>query len=676
MANKRISTLPNTDSIPDGSVFPVVMGDGTGTKQVSKETMKKEIGGSAPEDMLATTEKPGTVKPDGVTVEIDEDGTIRVPGAASGNSGIKLANPSNVTISNFDQSARITWTDPENVVFEGARLATWQGTVVVRKEGGTPQNWMDGELVARVTEKNRYQTEALLDENLENGKEYCYGIFPYSDQLVYNYDFTQSFVPEEITLSAPGITSASGKDGRVILDIVNNTEDALVKIVYKAGSAPTSGTDGMIVEGLTSGKVEITGLTNKTEYFFVAYAYSNMKTSSASAPVAATPRQYTLLGFRMKKAESDPATKVEYTEEAAGLTPAKVNLATGEFDYGSFADFWFVKDNKPVMLNNDGTEAYELDPNDHTKKKDNTASDVANSSFAGNAMSRIPKVYLKMWEADGYEYCNICDVKLDDNYHAYAHTRADGSEMDYLYLSMFEGSLVASKVRSIKGLNPMVSQTGANELTYAKANGSGWSTRSWSQRNLINMLLILMGKTTNTQEAFGYGYYTGGSSSAPNYLTTGGASNKGQFYGTNKTRDYVKVFFIENWWGDVWERIEGCVTNSSVRILVKSTAPYNTTGAGYVDTGATPGGTSGGFISACKMTEHGLIPTTASGSETTQYPDGLWFAKDCYALVGGPSDVALRVGALALAVTHALSYAAWYVGSALSCEQPLAAQAA
>lgn len=673
MANKRISTLPNTDSIPDGSVFPVVMGDGTGTKQVSKETMKKEIGGSAPEDMLATTEKPGTVKPDGVTVEVDEDGTIRVPGAASGNSGIKLANPSNVTISNFDQSARITWTDPENVVYEGARLATWQGTVVVRKEGGTPQNWMDGELVARVTEKNRYQTEALLDENLENGKEYCYGIFPYSDQLVYNYDFTQSFVPEEITLSAPGITSASGKDGRVILDIVNNTEDALVKIVYKAGSAPTSGTDGMIVEGLTSGKVEITGLTNKTEYFFVAYAYSNMKTSSASAPVAATPRQYTLLGFRMKKAESDPATKIEYTEEAVGLTPAKVNLSTGEFDYGSFKNFWFVRDNVPVMLNNDGTEAYELNPNDYTKKADGSPSDVANSSFAGNAMSRIPKVYMKMWEANGYEYCNICDIKLDDSYHAYAHTRADGSEMDYLYLSMFEGSLVSNKVRSIKGLNPMVSKTGTEELTAAKANGSRWSTRSWSQRNLINMLLILMGKTTDTQKAFGYGYYTGGSSSAPNYLTSGGASNKGQFYGTNKTRDYVKVFHIENWWGNVWERIEGCVTNGSTRILVKSVPPYNTAGTGYVDTGVTPGGTSGGYISACKMIEHGLIPMTASGSETTQYPDGLWFAANCYALVGGGCSTGLHVGALALIVNIALSTASWSIGSALSCEQPLAA---
>lgn len=673
MANKRISTLPNTDSIPDGSVFPVVMGDGTGTKQVTKETMKKEIGGSSPDDMIATAEKVGMVKPDGVTVLVEEDGTIKVPGAASGNSGIKLANPTNVTISNFDQSARITWTDPEDVIYEGAKLATWQGTVVVRKEGGTPQDWMDGELVERVTEKNKYKTDALLDGNLENGKEYCYGIFPYSDQIVYNYDYTQSFVPTEIVLEAPEIASASGKDGRVILDIVNNTQDALVKVVYKAGSAPTSGTDGMIIDGLTGGEVEITGLTNKTEYFFVAYSYTNMRTSSASAPVASTPRQYTLLGFRMKKAESDPDAKVEYTEEAVGLTPAKVNLTTGEFDYGSFAGFWFVKDNKPVMLNYDGTEAYELDPNDYTKKLDGSPSDVANSAFAGNAMSRIPKSYIKEWEEDGYEYCNICDIKLDDTYHAYAHTRADGSEMNNMYLSMFEGSLVSNKMRSIKGLNPMVSKTGSEELAFAKANGSLWSTRSWSQRNLINMLLILMGGTTDTQEAFGYGYYTGGSSSAPNYLVSGGASDKGQFYGTSKTRDYVKVFHIENWWGNIWERIEGCVTNASSRILVKSVPPYNTSGSGYVDTGVTPGGTSGGYISACKMTEHGLIPMTASGSETTQYPDGLWYAASCYALVGGYSSVGLRVGALALTLHSALSGAAWSFGSALSCEEPLAA---
>lgn len=673
MANKRISTLPETTEIPSGAIFPVVMPDGTGTKKVSAENLKKEIGGSDPEDMIATNDKVGTVKPDGKTITISEDGTIKAEGTAGGNSGIKLANPANVSITNFDQAAKITWTDPEDVVYEGAKLATWQGTVLVRKEGATPTGWTDGDLVERIEERDKYKDTPLIDGGLTNGVEYCYGIFPYSDQLVYNYDFAQSFVPAEIVPDMPTIKSATGSDGAVTLDIESTTEDALVKLVYKTGSAPTSGTDGMVVDGLSGGKVTISGLTNLTEYFFVAYAYTNLRTSSASAAVSAIPKEYTLLGFKINKAESNPQARVEYTEGAVDLTPAKVDLSTGEFNYGSFGEFWFVKGNKPVMLNSDGTEAYELNPNDYTTKIDGTASDVANSSFDGNAMSRIPKVYLKMWEDDEYEYCNICDVKLDDDYHAYAHTREDGSEMDYVYLSMFEGSLVSSKVRSIKGLSPMNTQTGANELTYAKANGSGWSTRSWSQRNLINMLLILMAKSTDMQTAFGYGYYTGGSSTSPNYLTTGGASDKGQFYGTNATRNYVKVFHIENWWGDVWERIEGCVTNASKQILVKSVPPYNTAGTDYNNTGVTAGGTSGGYISACAMTEDGLIPKTASGSETTYYTDGLWFAASCYALVGGSSHDGFHDGALYLSVSNAVSAASWTIGAALSCEQPLAA---
>lgn len=673
MAQKRISALPMATELPSGSVIPVVMADGTGTKQITVDNLKKQIGGSNPDDMIATTDNVGTVKPDGKTILIDENGTIRCSSTADGNSGIKLANPSNVCITNFDQAAKITWTDPEDVVYEGAKLATWQGTVIVRKIGSTPSDWTDGDLIERVTEKNKYKTSPLIDGNLTNGVEYCYGIFPYSDQMTYNYDFTQSFVPTEIRPETPSIISAKGSDSAVTLEIESATEDALVKVVYKIGSTPSSGTDGKIIEGLSGGKVVIDGLTNLSEYYFVAYAYTNLRTSSASAAVSAIPKEYTLLGFRMKKAEADPEAKVEYTEGAIGFTPAKVDLTTGDFDYGSFADLWFVKDNKPVMLNNDGTVAYELDHNDHTKKIDGSKSDVSDSSFAGNAMSAIPKVYLKMWEEDGYEYCNICDVRLDDDYHAYAHTREDSSEMDYIYLSMFEGSLASNKVRSIKGLTPMNSQTGTNELTYAKANGTGWSTRSWSQRNLINILLILMGKTTDTQKAFGYGYYTGGSSNAPNYLQTGGASDKGQFYGTNKTRDYVKVFYIENWWGDVWERIEGCVTDSNKHILIKDTPSYNTAGTGYTDTGVIPGGTSGGYISACKMTEHGLIPQTASGSETTQYPDGLWFAASCYAIVGGNCNYALLVGAFALNLSIAVSNSHWYFGAALSCEQPLAA---
>ena len=453
-----------------------------------------------------------------------------------------------------------------------------------------------------------------------------------------------------------------------------------VKVVMKAGSDPIENeNDGILLFDSTAKSQYSTtpyvveNLTNDQPYTFAAFPYSDQGTVNRNPLNQKTivPKSYILLGFKIDKNDSNPATRVHYTEGAEGLTPAHVNLSTGAFDYGSFGDFWFVTENKPYMVRYDGTADYELDPNDYTRKKDGTASDVSNLSYDGNAMAKIPLVYLKQWEDSNYEYCNICNTQPDEDYKAYAHMRSDGSVMDYIWLSCFESCLSSSKARSIKGQSPMANQTGTNEITYSKANGSLWSTRSWSQRNLINMLLILMGKTTDTQKAFGKGYYNYGNSSAPNYLTSGGASDKGQFYGSNKTRDYVKVFHIENWWGDVWERIEGCVTNSSTHILIKDTPGYNTTGTGYTDTGIVPGGTSGGYISACVMTDHGLIPKTASGSETTHYPDVLWFAKDCYAFVGGASDHRLLVGALALALNSIVSVAGWHIGAALSCEQPI-----
>ena len=70
------------------------------------------------------------------------------------------------------------------------------------------------------------------------------------------------------------------------------------------------------------------------------------------------------------------------------------------------------------------------------------------------------------------------------------------------------------------------------------------------------------------------------------------------------------------------------------------------------------------------MTENGLIPQAASGSETTYYCDGLWFNKSCYALFGGSCDYGLKVGAFSLALADAVSSSSWSFGAALSCEPP------
>ena len=68
-----------------------------------------------------------------------------------------------------------------------------------------------------------------------------------------------------------------------------------------------------------------------------------------------------------------------------------------------------------------------------------------------------------------------------------------------------------------------------------------------------------------------------------------------------------------------------------------------------------------------------MIPTTASGSETTYYCDGLWFnnGQTDYALVGGYCSHGFLCGR-AVSLADAFSVAAWPFGAALSLK-PLAA---
>ncbi len=453
------------------------------------------------------------------------------------------------------------------------------------------------------------------------------------------------------------------------------------KIVMKEGTGPIQNEkDGTVLLDCTeAGKYTsdpfiVEGLTNDTPYTFAAFSYSDqgMVNRNLANQITATPQAYILLGFKINKNDSNPATRITYTEMAVGHTPAKVNLSTGEFSYGDFGGYWFVTENKPYMVRSNGQAAYELDPDDYTKKKDGSASDISNTSFDGNAMAKIPLVWLKQWQDDNYEYCNICNVQLDNTYRADAFMRSDGSIMDYIWLSCFDGSLISSKVRSLKGQTTMNTQTGTNEITYAKANGDLWYTRTWSQRNLINMLLLLMGRNENTQEVYGYGHYTGGSQ-ASNLLKTGTLSDKGQFCGYSASGRAMKVFHIENWWGNTWERIAGLMYVSGT-IRTKMSPPYNTTGDGYTNTGVTMGGTSGGYCSVTKMTENGRLPVTTSGSETTYTCDGGWFTASQvdYAFVGGPCNGGLRVGASCVNLHDLVSNSVWYLGAALSCEQPAA----
>ncbi|MBQ7588379.1 MAG: hypothetical protein IJT37_10200 [Lachnospiraceae bacterium] len=409
-------------------------------------------------------------------------------------------------------------------------------------------------------------------------------------------------------------------------------------------------------------------------------------------------------GFHIDGSESDPAAKVTYLRDAVGATPAKMNFTSGQFDYGSWGSAFFMP--RPCMLKSDGSVDYYLSPNDYTKKADGvTASDVANTSYNGNAMMEWGRDGKKIWMkivpdinhlgASVY----ISDYQADADFHDWPFHNSAGQSMDHFYTAIYNGSVISNKMRSLSGQQVSKTLTAAAEITAAQANnpsGSGimWNTELYSDITLINMLLILIGKSVNTQAVFGEGLHTGGSEAINDNFRTGVHNTKGLFYGTNSGAisdgsygNAVKVFGMENWWGFQWRRYQGHVLSGGAQ-KVKNT--YGTedgstsnsytvdgapTGAGYKNTGATAlSGTSGNYIKNEYYTEDGMFPCGAlDGSSSTYYCDACWYHNDGVRvpLRGGYSYYGAMVGAFCVSLASDASNAGWAVGAALSCK-PLA----
>lgn len=335
----------------------------------------------------------------------------------------------------------------------------------------------------------------------------------------------------------------------------------------------------------------------------------------------------TRYGFRRSKNNSSPAGRIEYLFDAAEKKPASMGLNTGVFDFGDWEDFVY-KVARPVMLKTNGTVDYELDPNNQTLRKDNgLSSDVTNTNYNGNAMVEFFGFkWVKRYEDASYEYVIFSDVQFDEDYHAYAHTGADGKVKNAFYWGMFKGTNVGSKLRSIGTGSVMVNQTRNTEVTYAMGNGDQYYTIYKSGWDYIADLLTLISKSDNSQAAFGSGRSASNNSAA---IAVGSLKDKGPFWGSSNGTSDVKVFWIEGFWGNVWEGMAGLILAGSAGIKVKMTPPYNFTGADYEATNIVPSGTSGGYVNLASVSDkYGYVPKVASGSETTYMCDGLWFKND------------------------------------------------
>lgn len=377
-------------------------------------------------------------------------------------------------------------------------------------------------------------------------------------------------------------------------------------------------------------------------------------------------------GIKIKKGEKDPAKRVSYIYDAEGMTPAHMNFENGLFNYGTWPGVGFLnsKANYPCMVDYDGAEVYRLDPNDYSRREEGGPSDITNPAFPGNAMAAFVGGYLAQYEDKEYEYIIWSNVKYDERYNAEHRTDTKGRELQGFYYRIFTPANIDGKARSLSSLEPTRRNTAYDEMEMIELNGGKWSGLTWSRYNYIISLLMILGKTEDLRSAFGTG-----NSRSGRVLEGGRLNTKGQFFGTNDSKEQIKVFHIEALWGNQFTRCMGLIAKGK-QVLVSPRGPYNLTGDGYeVMATVDVDGFEYGFVNKTQMTKYGRVAKSFNGSEKTYTCNlaSIDTSGDAeVAIVGGGADDGAGCG-FCVYLGASPSGADWHLAPGLSCEMPLKA---
>ena len=600
--------------------------------------------------------------------------------------------PSNMLTFNAvaeDGVVRVTATLPADTVINNQTLCTVEGAVIRRKTTDYPKDEFDGDLVADIK-----TSTTLVDSGASATGTYYYAAFPYTTQGVYNRNKANRVVinepepMEEFTAKSVYVSATDSVKVEITAALPANVVGAMIR--KSTTGYPTSETDGELFKDIKDdGVYTDTNVTVGAVYYYSAFPYTSTgaynRSEANRTSVTPKKRDY-LFGYDLVQTTSSPTGRVSYPSDVdnAGFTPAAMNFSTSKFNYGSWN---FAPGEKfmprPCMLTYAGVVDEYLNPDDYTKNTENLASQVANVSFNGNAMMEWPKIFTKRWEENGVYHFRCSDTPQDDTWECWSNYDRLNNQIDHFYTPIYFGSTNSSsgnKLRSLSDVSNKVSTTADQEISSAKANGDDWYIEVLADRLLIQDLLVMMGKSTDGQTVFGSGRSASSNSSAVN---TGTMNTRGMFWGSNNGTDGVKVFGMEHFWGNLWRRTAGWINDKGTQKvkLTRGThdgstaTDYNTTGSGYKTiSGATPTGTSGGYIKTMKTEAFGRLPVDASGSSSTYEADGMWYnnSQVNYAFVGGCWNAALLVGPFCAYLNTAASYSHSRSGAALSCK-PLAA---
>ena len=275
----------------------------------------------------------------------------------------------------------------------------------------------------------------------------------------------------------------------------------------------------------------------------------------------------------------------------------------------------------------------------------------------GNVFVYIPKFY----SLKTYDTWKISAEKLDGFDTLFKD--ANGNEIDYILVGAYKASVADSKLKSVSGASPAVSQTMDAFRTLAQANGSGYQITDYAIREIIEMLFVIEFATTDSQSIMR------GLCDVSASHTTGGTDSittpSGQPTDRTNGGYQCKYRGIEDLWGNVWEFIDGISFSDTDVYMSNDPSDY---GAGkitdtYKKVGVRPAESGNPqVIEPMQSNLQGYISKVG----TSNFGDYSWYASGGQILlVGGVWSAGSRGGLFCLDGDYGASFAGGNVGSRL-----------
>ena len=562
-------------------------------------------------------------------------------------------------------SLGVRFLEPEDSYDSAGNLICSVGGVMIRmSETDYPANTSDGTLVIDNKDLGKYATDAFEVSGLVEGKTYYFSAFPYSSQGVYNLSSDESNRAtgspadgEKVTVNV-NIDDTTGFSSVTItcVDETNPTETktATITATQRAASftVPIGDTyhieygaaDGYSKPDNTASKVSVAGETTTYEatyYYFTAtinvtYPSGATLTCSYGSTVYTATTTTGSYQFKVHEVGTWVIKAVQGSEEVSTSVSITTDGQSESVEL-SFVKIYGISRNvtssSPAWARTDDavglTATASVGTTAGSSDFDNCApwSGMTRETLStGDVMVKIPKFWYRRYKEGDIEYIKIAD-KATTGFTLHPLFNHAGVESDCAYVGAYKTS---SNNKSVSGASPQVSQTRATFRSNAKAKGTGWSLIDIAAVSAIQMLCMVEFATTNAQAAIGRGYCDSNSAA----LSTGSCNNVANLTGRPAGTDGktgVVYRGIEDFWGNVWEWVDGVNWNGGTYYVCNNPANYaddtatNYTALSYK--GATNWSSS--YITTEGLdtgnNPHVMLPSAAgSGSESTYYCDACW----------------------------------------------------